>query len=354
MPQVKEHLKDLYRTVPKQRRGYLRLDMNESVCGLPQGLIKKVFSKVDSDFVACYPEYEDLLRLIAKHNNLEPENICLSNGSDGAIKYIFDAYVRQDDKILLTDPTFAMYPVYGKMFGARTVMVPYLEDFSFPAEEFLKHISEGVRIAVVVNPNNPTGSVVSRKVLLDIINQAKNQDVLLVVDEAYFYYYPHTMIEEVKRFDNLIVLRTFSKLCGMAALRVGYAAACPEIAENLRRVKPTYDINAAGVILCEEIMKKPAVIKQLIDKTNKGRLYLSRNLEKHSIEYRNGHANFTLIKCGSKAVDIGNELAKEKILVGYDFGQDILKDYIRITLGDRKAMCLFWEKFIRIWKGENN
>src|SRR3989338_8780931 len=105
MIKAKEHLKKLYRTKldNKSRRYFLRLDMNESVDGLPKNFIKKVFSRIGARYLAAYPEYEALEKKIALHNRLSPRNICISNGSDAAIKYIFDAYVSTGDKILITN-----------------------------------------------------------------------------------------------------------------------------------------------------------------------------------------------------------------------------------------------------------
>ena len=201
--------------------------MNEGVPGLPSSFVKETLAGIDGEWLATYPEYHTLQEKLAIHNGLAPENLILSNGSDGAIKYIFDAYVSPGDRILLADPTFAMYPVYCRMFEAEPLVVPYRPDLSFPWQEFLDQMVPGVRLAVVVNPNNPTGSALPASRIIEMIRHAARYKILLLVDEAYFYYYPETVIQAVKEFENLIVLRTFSKLCGMAALRLGYAAACP-------------------------------------------------------------------------------------------------------------------------------
>ena len=205
MPEIKSHLKDLYRTKldKESRRDCLRLDMNESVSGLSEDFIKGIFSKIDSDFLATYPEYISLKEKIAACSNLNPENISLTNGSSAAIKYIFYAYVSARDNILLTDPTYAMYPVYCRMFNAKPVIVDYKSDLSFPNEDFIGRISNEIKIAVVVNPNNPTGSVVEPHVLTEIIKRAANNDVLVIVDEAYFCFSTESVIEKVKKLSIL-------------------------------------------------------------------------------------------------------------------------------------------------------
>lgn len=350
MIEPKPCVRDLFRTLPRNRQGYLRMDMNESVDGLPLEFIRRALDKVDPELIAKYPEYDSLVRKIAAHDNISAENISLANGSDAAIKYIFDAYISAGDNVLVTEPTFAMYPVYCRMFGANAVSVGYRGDLSFPYEDFMDKLSADIRMAVVVNPNNPAGSVVEQPALLSIIEEASKKNTLMIVDEAYFYYYPQTMIREVKRFNNLIVLRTFSKLCGMAAVRLGYAAACPDIVETLRKVRPTFDINSLGVLLAQELMDRPEVISQALEVFSRGKKYLTGKLTEAGIDFREGYANFVLIKCGSRTEEIIKKLADKKILLHDRFKQDMLKDYLRVSVGSEKAMMRFWNTFSSIWE----
>ena len=352
MNKIKPHLKHLYRTETNEesRKGYLRLDMNEGIPGLPEEFVRGILSEINPEFLAAYPEYSILQKKIAKHNNLEPENISLSNGSDAAIKYIFDAYVSAGDKVLLTDPTFAMYPVYCSMFNAEPVIVEYERDLSFPKKDFMNKISSEVKMAVVVNPNNPTGSALERSELIAIIKKAADEEVLAIIDEAYFYFYPESMINEVRKYRNLIVLRTFSKLCSMAAARLGYAVACPEIIKDLRKVKPTYDVNALAVLFAERILDEPGIIQELVKHSNEGKKYLTQKLAEEGIEYKEGCANFVLIKCCGRLNEIVRRLAEKKVLVSGRFKQNFLKDYIRVSIGNRMIMERFWKSFINIWK----
>jgi len=352
MIEPKAYVKDLFRTMPRQRSGYLRMDMNESVDGLPADFIRKTLNKVDPEFIAKYPEYDSLVKKIAEHDKINPENIALANGSDAAIKNIFDAYISAGDKVLVTDPTFAMYPIYCKMFSANAILVGYRRDLEFPYDNFIDKLSDGIKMAVVVNPNNPAGSVMDRQSLLLMIKKAEEKEILLIIDEAYFYYYPETMIGEVKNHRNLIVLRTFSKLCGMAAVRLGYAAAHPDIVETLRRVRPTFDINGLAVLLAEELLDHSEVIAQAVETFNCGKRYLIKKLLASGIKYREGRANFVLVDCGERADEVIKSLAEKKILLHDRFKQDFLKDYLRVSVGSEKVMVRFWDVFHSIWEGK--
>lgn len=352
--QPKKHLRDLYRInfASMSREGCLRLDMNENVIGLPKDFIKGIFSEIDADFLSSYPQYHRLEARIARYNSLAPGNICLSNGSDAAIKYIFDAYIYPKDRVLLTDPTFAMYPVYCKISAALPIEVEY-NDFSFPFERFYSLLSPKLKLVVLVNPHNPTGTLLEKTQLMKIIEKTAKDGVLLIVDEAYFGFSSYSVIKEVRRHKNLIVLRTFSKLSAMASARVGYAVSCPEIIENLRKVKPTFDVNGLGVCLAERLLTEPKIIQGFKKEIRQGKKYLIDKLSIEGIPYRQGYANFILINCPGRVGEVIKNLAKRGILVQGSFKQAFLKDYIRVTIGSREVMQIFWRAFIEIWKSKN-
>ena len=350
MISAKKYLKKIVRFKPAERVCDLALDMNEGV-GLPEYFIREVRQKINSKLLSRYPEYNKLNCQIAAHNHLNPENICISNGSDAAIKYIFDAYVSRGDKVLFVEPTFAMYSVYCSIFNAETISMKYNKDLSFPLEQFQSRLSRNIKVAVIVNPNNPTGSVIELEALLATIKIAHKKNVLLIVDEAYFYFYPETAISLINNFDNLIVLRTFSKLCSLAVLRIGYAAASQGIIENLEKVKPTFDVNGVAALFAENLMNNSGIIDNLINATLEGKQYLAKNLDEAGIEYRCGHANFILIRCKIRPEEIKERLLARGILVHAGFSHPALQNCIRVTVGDKVIMKKFWNNFIKVWDG---
>jgi len=352
MVKEKAHLREINRTSSdtRSRADYLRLDMNESVEGLPEAFINEVMSEAGVGLVARYPEYAPLSRKIAEHNGIKPENVCISNGSCGAIKYIYDAYISPGDEVLVTDPSYAMYPVYCGIYDAKVVSVAYNDDMSFPFEEFIGRIEPGLRMAVVVNPNNPTGSVLSNERVIEIIERSAATDVLLIIDEAYYYYYPETFIRYVMKKDNLIVLRTFSKLCGMAGARIGYAAASKDIVRSMIKVKPTWDVSGLSVNMAFKLLDNESIIADTIGNYRKGREYIENALKKDGIEYVGGHGNFILIKCGEKVYDLVNILEKDRILVKGGFSQGYLRDYLRVTIGGERSMQKFYESFSKHYR----
>jgi len=350
MPTIKPHLSNLFRTPPAKtsRKHFLRLDMNESVDGLSEAFLAQALKQVNSQTLSTYPEYGELIESIAGHVDIPPDRICVSNGSDAAIRYIFDAYIGGGDTVLLTDPTFAMYPIYCRMYDAHAVSLGYHDDFTFPLEEYLTAIADGPKMAVMVNPNNPTGIALEPRDLETIITHCEQAGVLLVVDEAYYYYYPETVIRHVRTCRNLIVLRTFSKLCGLAGVRIGYLAACPDIVTDIYRVKPSFDVNCLAVLLARQVLDHPDIITREIAKIEGGKTYLLRRLKQNGVEFQTGKANFILIKCPGNKQMVIDRLHQKQILVSGTFQHPFLKDYIRITVGGKQSMKRFCDVFLNI------
>lgn len=353
MLKAKEHLLSIDRLkIKSKREKMLRLDMNEGVPGLPKKLIDRALKRIDADAVCAYPAHTGLEAKISRSSKLKRENVLLSNGSDGAIKYIFDAFISPGDKVVYTDPTFAMYPVYCSIFQAIGLAVPYLEDFNFPFDNFIEKIKKGCRMAVIVNPNNPTGNVISRRELEKIASICRKKGTLLIIDEAYCNFYSGAAARLIKRYNNVCILRTFSKFFGMAGLRLGFCLSDKYIINSLIKVKPTFDVNIAAVIFAETILDSSDIVPMLTRRLEEGKRYLICGLERYNVEYRVGGANFVLIKCGGrlKPPQAGKMLAKNGILIASGFKQDFLKDYIRVTIGAVPEMRRFLRAFTGIIK----
>lgn len=356
MPKIKKHLEDIYRVNldGNERGSYLRLDKNEGA-SIPFPFVSKVIEKINPELLSMYPEYGRLKNKLAKHVNLDAENICIGNGSDAIIKNIFEAYIEPNDKVIFTDPTFAMYPIYCNIFNAKPCIIEYKSCVSFPESRFMNALyTNDVKMAVIIYPNNPTGHAASKAFLRRAIERAHDLDILMVVDEAYHFYYRKSVADLIKKYNNLIVLRTFSKFFGIASLRMGFGMACPEIIENLRKVQSTFDLNGIAALFGDRLLDAfPEATDRIYSDYSNNKCYLEDKLADSNIVFQSGEANFILIDCGDRVNDIKDKLAEKKILVGGGFKQDILKKYLRVTIGKKEHMETFWKAFIDIW-GKNN
>lgn len=327
------------------RNDYLRLDMNENPISEKSPVIAEILKNIDPRVITSYPQYGGLYQMIAEKNGIQSEQLCITSGSDSAIKYIFDAFINEGDKILLTEPTFAMYPIYGASKKAQTVMLEYHKDLSFPFEEFLVALDDkSVRMAVIVNPNNPTGTVLDEVRLEILAKKAQEKNVLLVVDEAYFYFYPKTFIRRISEFENLVVLRSFSKMFGIAGLRVGFAAAHPDIIHCMKAVKPSYDVTAFSVFVIERLLAHSSYLDDMMKQLKDGASYIKSMMDESGTHYQLGEANFILIESPDPLKQM-TLLRNRKILVGAGFLHSGLSRFIRVTIGGVDEMRIFWQAY---------
>ena len=139
----------------------------------------------------------------------------------------------------------------------------------------------------------------------------------------------------------------------MAALRLGYSASCPRVTDNLKKVKPTYDVNRVATLFGEKLLESPEIIENLIRAANEGKKYLLERLSERNIEHTPGQANFVLIKCDERMKSIVDGLMEKKILVSGGFKEPFLRNYIRVTTGNKHVMEIFWKAFCDIWDKKN-
>ncbi|RGD74666.1 histidinol-phosphate transaminase [Anaerofustis stercorihominis] len=347
---IRKNTIDIERVRPRQgRMGYLKLDSNENPEGLPKEFFDKVIKDITPEYIATYPEPEVLEEELASYLDVKPENLLITNGSDEAIKSIFEVFAEEGKELLTVWPTFAMYMVYGNMFGMKHVKVDYDNDFSLDFEKFLGKINKNTGIVSLLNPNNPIGTVYSVEQARRVIEKAAEVDALVVIDEAYHYFYSKTFVNLIKEYDNVIVLRTFSKLCSIAGLRIGYAVANKKLIDLLEKIRQTYNVNTIAIKFAREILKDKDLVVDLINIEHEGREYIINKLKEIGRDYYAQNGNYVFIKCNKNADDVYKELEENMVLVK-KYSEPMLKDYIRISTGSKAVMEKFWNIFMEIDK----
>ena len=350
MIRPKKNLEGLHRVSnpPENRFNYLRLDKNENIVPLPEDVVSDIQRLITAELISTYPEeIEDLYVKIASWVGLKRENVMLSSGSDAAIKSVFEVFIEEGDEVVLVSPSYAMYYVYCKMFGARLKEVFYDEDLFLDGDKVRRALSGSTKLLCIANPNSPTGTVLPHEDLIKTIEYYKDRDILVLVDEAYYPYYPETIIGLVESLDNLIVTRTFSKACGLASARLGFAASGPRITGLLQKVRPMYEVNAFAVKLGHYILDHADIIDRNLSEMKEGKNYIESAMRDMGFKTFKTYANFLNIEVGSQQTSrTVHELLKEEgILVKGGFKDKCLEKCIRITIGTKDQMKYFVEKF---------
>lgn len=344
---IQKPYRDLYRVNPPQgRAAYLRLDMNENPDGLPQDFFDSVMKTITPSLLATYPETGRLVGLLADYLGVNDNQVMVTNGSDEALKLIFEVFGGPGQKLVSVWPTFAMYMVYGKMRGMTHVEIPYKEDFSVDVEDILAAIDQDTAIVSLLNPNNPIGNVYTEAEVEAIIEKARQCDALVIIDEAYYYFYDRTFIELCKKADNVVLVRTFSKLCSIAGLRVGYVVSQPDLIQYLFNARPSYSVNNIALRFAEEIIQRKDLIDRLIEVEREGRSYIISQLKNAEIPYYAENGNYVFIHCGSNKQKLADTLKELGVLVKVYENDPLLQEYIRISTGGKEQMEMFWNKFI--------
>lgn len=340
---INPYIKDLYRVkFHDKREGVLRLDMNESPMGLPTEFVEKVKEKITPEYLSMYPEKDELAEILAEYNQILPENISITDGSDEAMRLIFQCFAEAGKKVLTVSPTFEMYDVYSKMFGMEHVEVVYDEDFGVSAERILEQIDKNTSIIFLLNPNSPIGTAFSAEETERIIQKAALHHVMVVVDEAYHYYMQDTVMSLIKKYDNLLVLRTFSKLCAIAGLRIGYVAGDRQLIHYIDNAQSTFNVNNIAILFAKEIMQTQGLLDLLRRQWQEGHAYALSALKQLGYRVQSGYGNYILFLPNRDSKEVIADL-KEKDIWVRDYGRGILKGWIRVSTGDVKCM----ERFIK-------
>ena len=219
------HLKEIKRFRVSEGRDLekgLRLDRNEKVDLWPEDFINKVLSSKPKSFFSTYPEISNLYEKLANFNNVNINQILITSGIDGSIKNLFSVLLKENDNVGVFSPTYLMYKVYSSIYKVNCFQIGYSEDYKINKSELEKFFTLKPKILFVPNPNQPIESSLSLLELKDLAVKCKDNNCFLVIDEAYYHLGSDTGISLIKDFENVIILRTFSKAFGVPSIRTGY------------------------------------------------------------------------------------------------------------------------------------
>jgi histidinol-phosphate aminotransferase len=338
----KDHLGNIFRTpVDKtDRQSYIRLDKNEWTVPYPDEILNEIKNTINSEFLSCYPAIYQIYDALSKFHSLSEDHFLVAAGSDGAIRAVFDAFISPGDEIINIQPNFAMYSVYAQLYGANEVGVFYNQDnLSLDLDDIIGKINKKTRFIILSNPNSPAGVQISNNDIKKLLDAAAVYNAGVLVDEAYYPISGSTALSLLDDYDNMIIFRSFSKAFGLAAARVGYAVGNPVMIEMLAKFKPMYEINSLGVLCSVLLLKNYPIIEESIKNLLRNKEKFVKDVEKLGLQVLPSGTNFVNIVVGTKNCHpLIDAFEKQGILIrpGYEWG--ILKQCIRISIGDEQSM----------------
>jgi len=312
----------------------VKLASNETSVGQSPLAVEAIKKEIEN--INLYPEGSSrLLReKLASKLNLDKEIIIVANGEDDIIDLIGMAFINEGDEVITGAITFPAYETAAKIMGGKLISVK-LNDFTFGLEEIAWRINEKTKIIFICNPNNPTGTIVDKEAVDRFIKQVP-EEVIVVFDEAYYDYvedknYPNSL-SYVLGGKNVIVLRTFSKIAGIAGVRIGYGIAKPELIDYLNRVVNPFTTNRLAQVAALASLDDEEHYRKVLKSNQEGKKYLYRELKKLGLFYVPTEANFIFIDLKENTEVIFEKLLKKGIIIrlGKTWG---CSNFIRVTIG---------------------
>ena len=320
---------------PKDQK-YIKLNTNES----PFPPSKKVIEAVNSDEVMKLNLYPDptssqLVEKIAETFSVEPKNVMVSNGSDDILNFAFTAFCDSENGAIFPEISYGFYEVFAHLCSIEYKKIPLKSDFSINPSDY--YGASGM--VVIANPNAPTGLALSIEQIEGILKE--NPDRVVLIDEAYVDFGAESVVKLIKRYENLLVVQTYSKSRSLAGARLGFAIANEAIIADLNTIKFStnpYDINRLSMVAGVAALEDSEYYENCNKLTAEIREYTAAELKKRGFEMTDSVSNFIFVRSNKiHGWDYYFSLKKMGILVRH-FSNDLIKDYVRITIGTRAEM----------------
>jgi len=327
---VRENIKKLkpYTSARDQYSEGILLDANENSFG-------STVNDFENLQLNRYPDpyQKDLKEIVGNYFKVKKEKLFFGVGSDEIIDLLIRIFCDpRKDKAMILDPTYGMYKVACDINDVETISVNLNNDFQIDFDAVKNNFDENVKIIFLCSPNNPTGNLLNKN---DIINLCKSFNAIIIVDEAYIdFSYSGSVIDEVENFENIVVLRTFSKAWGLAGIRLGFCAANEKIIDLLFKVKAPYNINLLTRFAVEKAIEnfeqKDKFVQELISESERiiSELKKMEGIKKvfHS------DANYILFRC-ENAKEIQKKMADDGIIIRDRSSYEMLENCLRVTIG---------------------
>ena len=324
----------------KKLKKIIKLSANESALGVSTKARKIIFNKNLNFF--RYPDGKSrkLREQISKKFKCDFKRIICGAGSDEIIQMLCQLFLQPKDEVIVPQYSFLMYRIYSKIVGAKVVFSKE-KNFKVSINEILKNVTNKTKIVFLANPNNPTGTYLTKSELLELRNRLK-KNILLVIDDAYFEYMKNSDyksgLDLFKSKENVFILRTFSKIYGLASLRVGWGYGSKKIIDALNIIKPPFNVNEVAQLAAIESLKDKKFLSQSIKHNLIYATKIKNFLKKYQIYSNEVSANFLLLdfsKCKFKAKYFYKKLKEKGIILRSTEEGYKIKNMLRLTIGSK-------------------
>ncbi len=320
----------------------LKLDQNERVPPLGKLLSEKIGEHLGLINQYGIPEkYYETKHVLAEYSGVKPDNVILTNGSFHALELLTHLYLDRQNSLVTPVPTF---PFYTKYENEKKIKVLKVEpdSVSINGRRIIDCIDQTTKLIYLANPNNPLGYTIDQHILISIIEECRNKDIMVVIDEAYFEYSHQTMVSYISTYKNLIILRTMSKAFGLAGIKLGYVIAETNTAKKIEQFRgPIAVLNGMALNVVPILFQNIGYVYEYVKEINHAKEYFLGVLNQLGIEYFPTEANFVTVKVAN-AINFCDHLQQQGILTrslaNHPDGSPFTDNCIRITLAPKSSM----------------
>ena len=349
----KKHIVSLKRYQTSENRDVLNgiiLDRNERADHYSQKEFNKILKEIPRYAINATPDITPLYKKLATFHKLRKENIYITQGITECMSQIIYSFMKKNDEAIIMKPTYPMYDVLCKLHNVKFKEWKFKNDLSLDINDLKKLINKKTKVIFIVNPNLPIEYEFRKKYKKIILDLCKKKNIILVYDEAYYYFGATSEIDNIKKYKNLIIMRTFSKAWGMSGIRLGYMVSSAVICDYVSKCRTLVETNSLTYQIAMWALKNK-IYKNHVKNVKKGAEYLIKKLTKAKEVFHGGVCtNALLIKLPSfqATVLLKEKLSKKKIYIRNNFPNPI-SNYVRISLASVNKISIFFKEYSK-WK----
>jgi len=351
--QFKTHQNKLVRLQTSQNRDLEKgiiLDRNERVDSYSNSDFKKALNTFTINSFNATPDISLLYKEIAKIHKVDRSNVYITQGITECMSHIIFSTLKKNDEAIIMHPSYPMYDILLKLHNIKYKLWKFTSKFELKVSDLKKIINKKTKVLFLVNPNMPIEFEFNEKLKNEIYKICKKNDILLVYDEAYHHFGSVSEVSKIKKYKNLIVMRTFSKAWGLSGIRLGYMVADKKLSEYISKCRTLVETNSLTYQVALWALKNK-IVKDHVRLVKQGSDYIINKFRSNGDEFHGGKkTNFILLKLPSQRLtrNLVAWLSKKKIYIRANFPKP-LEAYVRVSLGSSKKLSIFYTEYNK-WK----
>ena len=350
---LKKHIESLVRVQTSLNRNIEKgiiLDRNERVDVFDKTTFKKIIKSISKYSLSATPDITSLYERIAKYHGLKRNNIYITQGITECISHIIFSILNKSDEVIILNPTYPMYKILCKLHNAQYKLWKFNKKFKLDINDLKKLITKKTKILFLVNPNLPIEYELSEAYKNEIYKICKKNNILVVYDEAYYHFGSKSEITKIKKYQNLIVMRTFSKAWGLSGIRLGYMISNNKLCNYISKCRSLVETNSMTYQVALWALKNK-IFKNHVKKVKMGAKFIKNKLQSIGDVFHGGDCtNAIILRLPNvkSTENLRNFLSRKKIYIRNKFETPIEK-YVRISLCSPKKLSIFFKEYLK-WK----